>query len=459
MIKDSFVVDKSCNDALDHLNNATDTLSPFTTFSDVEAVASFRCVRKSLEEAISTVLERWGGHLVRDNWNIQIRQNIGRDRGVVLSYGKNIVNIKWQEVWDEVVTKLMPVGKDGLMLPETWLEAGETLYEIPYTKVLHFDQSEIEQENYKTEDGEPDIDAYNEALTNDLRQKGINHLNANVVPKVNYTLNAYMHDISDIGDTIYVKHPKCKIDLVTNVIALEYDVLLGRIVKVEFGNFRNTLKNLMNTMQSKITEEVDRSAEQTTAKLEKELNIATQKIKDTLGNSYVVHDGDKILILDRLPKEEAQNVIMINSAGIGFSQDGINGTFNSAWTIDSTLDMNNINTINLVADMIKGGTLKLGSNLNESGILELYSGSNKLICLLDKDGITIFCENGNYIKLNAEEGLAGYDSKGTKIYWVDSDEFHMKKSVVEEEITISSRLQFIPITTDTNTGIGVVAMV
>ena len=73
LIADSYVVDKNCNDALDHLNNATDTVSPFTTLSDVQTVASFRCVRKSLFEAVNTVLERWGGHLVRDNFNLQIR--------------------------------------------------------------------------------------------------------------------------------------------------------------------------------------------------------------------------------------------------------------------------------------------------------------------------------------------------------------------------------------------------
>ena len=60
LIADSYVVDKNCNDALDHLNSATDNESPFTTLSDVQTVASYRCVRKSLYEAINTVLERWG---------------------------------------------------------------------------------------------------------------------------------------------------------------------------------------------------------------------------------------------------------------------------------------------------------------------------------------------------------------------------------------------------------------
>ena len=70
LIEDSFVMDKDCNDALDHLNSATSDLSPFTTLSDITDTNSFRCIRKSLYEAINVVLDRWGGHLVRDNFTI-----------------------------------------------------------------------------------------------------------------------------------------------------------------------------------------------------------------------------------------------------------------------------------------------------------------------------------------------------------------------------------------------------
>lgn len=459
VIKDAYVVDKNANDALDHLNMATDIHSPFTTISDVQSVNNYRCVRRTLAEAVEMILQRWGGHLVRNNWKIEIRNQMGQDRGVVLSYGKNIINIQADEKWDDVVTKLMPVGKDGLLLPETWLEVTEQLYNVPFTKVISFDQNEIDPENFKNDDGELDEKAYNEALTNDLRTKGLRHLEENKLPKVNYTLNAYLKDISDVGDTIQVRHPKCKINIMTNVIALEFDVISQRITKVEFGNFRKELKNLIETINTATTEKVEKATGETAAKLEKELLEATNKIKDILGNSYVIYEGDKILIVDKLPKEESQNVIMINNGGIGFSQTGINGTFNSAWTIDGFMNMQNINVINLVADMIRGGTLKIGSNLNESGIIELYDMSNTLICLIDKNGITLYCKDGRMVKLNAEVGFVGYDTDGSRLYWADQDEFHTKKSVVENEITIANRLRFISMTTDTNSGIGVVAMV
>jgi len=84
--------------------------------------------------------------------------------------------------------------------------------------------------------------------------------------------------------------------------------------------------------------------------------------------------------------------------------------------------------------------------------------SESLICLIDKDGITVYCKDGRMIKLNAEVGFVGYDTDGTKMFWADQDEFHMRRSVIETEITIAERLRFIPITTDTTYGIGIVAM-
>jgi len=59
IIKDSYVVEKNCNDALDHLKIACDKPLPFSTLSDVPTIASFRCVRKSYEEAVATIIERW----------------------------------------------------------------------------------------------------------------------------------------------------------------------------------------------------------------------------------------------------------------------------------------------------------------------------------------------------------------------------------------------------------------
>lgn len=461
VIADSYVVDKNCNDAMDHLNRATDNPSPFQVVSDIATVDSYRCVRTSLYDAFSTVLERWGGHFVRDNYRFGIMSTIGRDNGVTVRYKKNLKEMTCTANWGNVVTKLMPVGKDGLLLDEVYLYS-QTQYDIPFTKVVSFNQN-IDQDLYKDADGNLDEVAYNNALVADLRKQGQAYVDENCVPKVNYTLKANVEKLTDIGDTIEVIDESMGVDITTHIISYDYDCILGKYTELEFGNFQQKVSDLMGTVSATI----EQSVEKNNANLQVIFSDAIQHAQDTilgmLGNSYVVNEGDKILVVDALPKEEAHHVIMINSGGIAFSSTGINGTFESAWTIDNTLNMQHINVINLVADMIKGGTLKLGSNLNQNGQIEVYDEANNLIAKLDKNGLIMYGLDGSYLVVNNYVGFAGYDRTGAKTFWVSGDEFHQKKSVIEEEITLCNKARFIPITvkdgdTVTNDGIGIVGV-
>ena len=461
LIVDSYVVDKNCNDALDHLNSATEPQTEFTTISDVGTVNSFRCVRKSLYEAIQTVLERWGGHLVRDNFNIAIRTEIGQDNGVTVQYKKNLKEITCQENWDNVVTKLLPVGKDGLLLNALDPDAdiyvtSDVQYDLPYTKTVSFTQDSINKEDYDSDE------AYQQALVSDLQMQAIEYVQANSLPQVNYTLKANLEKITDVGDTVAVIDERIGVNLLTNVIKYDYDCILEQYTEIEFGNFKQTLSGLVGNITASVDKNVTEQVQNATATLSEELQQATDSIMSVMGDSYVIYDGNQVLVVDRLPKESAVNVLRVNSGGIGFSQTGINGTFTSAWSIDGTLNMQAINVINLVADMIKGGTLKLGSHLNASGILELYDDANNLVGQMDKNGLKMYGLDGSYVVMNDTVGFAGYDRNNNQIYWVNGDEFHMKKSVIEEEITLCNKMRFIPIQitsggTVVNDGIGLVS--
>ena len=462
LIQDSYVVDKNCNDALDYLNSATDNTSPFTTLSDINTLNSYRCVRKSLYEAIQTIIERWGGHLVRDNWNIKIMSSIGQDNGVTIRYGKNLKTITCEANWDNVVTKLMPVGKDGILLnaldntKDVYVYSGIS-YTIPFTKTISFNQ-DINVEDYETEE------LYQEALLEDLRIQAEDYVNTNCYPQLNYTLKANIDKITDIGDIVEVDDERLGLSLLTNVISYDYDCILEKYIQLEFGNFTQKLSNLMTTISTNTQTAITEANQNLQISLTNELQEAQDNIWNALGSSYCIYEGDKILIVDTLPKEDATNVIMINNGGIGFSQTGINGNFQSAWTIDNVLNMEQINVINLTASLIKGGTLKLGSNLNQNGNLEVYDTANNLIAELNNNGLKMYGADGSYIVMNNEVGFVGYDRLGNQIYWVNGDEFHQKKSVIEEEITLCSKVRFIPITlydsnnNITNDGIGLVNM-
>lgn len=460
IIKDSYAVDATCNEALDHFNSSTDTPSPYTVSSNILSTNTYRCVRKSLAEAIKVIIERWGGHLVRDNWNIQIKGSIGVDNGVTIQYAKNLQDLTAEYDFSNVVTKLMPVGQNGILLDSVYVYS-DIQYDIPYTKVVSFTQS-VSEDDYKDASGNLNEEAYNEALKVDLLQQAQDYLNIYSLPTINYTLKGNPEKVTDIGDTIQVKDERIGVNVTTQVISYEYDAIQKKYVSLEFGNFSNTLSDLISNIGASTTNSVDNAIVSLTSELSAAIAEAQDKIWDALGSSYVIYEGDKILIVDKLPASVATNVIRINSAGIGFSNTGVNGTFTTAWTIDGTFNAQAVNIINLTADLIKGGTLRLGSTLNQSGKLEVYDEANTLICTIDKNGLIMYASNGTYVVLNQEVGLVGYDQTGNPIYWVTNDEFHMSKSVVEQEITLCNKVRFLPMQitegeTVINDGIGLVS--
>ena len=457
LIKDSNAVEKNCNDALNHFNDNTDIASPFTVSSDIASVTSTRAIRTSLFEIFERFVgaDKYGGHWYRDNFNFGIKANIGQDRGVVLAYQKNITDIQIEEKWDDVCTKILPYTTDGevaIELDETYVEVAEQLYDVPYTKTIKFENI------YKKDEFATEKEFLN-ATKQWLKEQAKLYVEKNKVPQVNYSVSAKLENVSDVGDVLYVRHPKVKVDIVTNVIAVKYDAIKKRYNRIEFGNFKKEIKNLQQEIVAKVEKNTDEKIEANNTVMEAKLVKATTGINGVYGRSYVQYDGNEMLVLDKLPKEDAVNCIKINSAGIGISNTGINGTFNSAWTIDGTLNMQMLNVINLTASMIKGGVLKLGGTGNSSGTFELYDNSNRLISLMDSAGLTVYATNGTYVRLNAEVGFAGYNKNGEKIFGADGDVFKMKNAEIENQIKIAGKIKIVPVSTSANVGVGFVALV
>ena len=456
LIKDSYAVDKNCNDALNYFNDNTDITSPFDVSSDITEISSTRVVRQTLFNVFERFIsaDKYGGHWVRDNFSFGIKASVGQDRGVVLAYQKNISDIEVSENWDNVCTKILPYTTDGdvaIELDETYVELSEDLYDIPYSQTVKFENI-YKKEDFATRE------EFLTATKEWLKAQADAYLDVNKVPLVNYSISAEISNVSDIGDLIYVKHPKVNVNITTNVISIKYDVLKGKYTKIEFGNFKKEIKNFRQEIVEEVGKDTNTKVNETKNLLEQELSDATDKINSVLGNSYVIYDGNEILVVDRLPKENATYCLKINSAGIGFSNTGIQGHFNSAWTINGTLDMQQINVINLTASLIKGGTLKLGGTNNANGTFELYDNTNRLVSLMDKQGLTVYATDGSYVKLNADVGFAGYDKSGNKIYWADGDVFRMKNAEVENEIKIAGKIKIVPVSTDSNVGVGFVAI-
>lgn len=320
---------------LKYINERTDTESPFNIAdSNVENTNTSYFIRKSLFEAWTIFEEKWNGVFDADNWDISFKQNVGHDNGETVAYGKNMQGFEIFEDWSNVCTKLLAVGRDGLLLPEPYLKS-KIQYEVPYTRIVEF-QTELETEE-QTE----------EKLLEELRTKATAYLEQNSTPQVSYTVNSNINNSLEIGDTIKVIHPF--VNIFTEVLEYEYDLISEKIVSLTFGNYSRDAKtkfnNIKNTLET-IRQEV--SNHDITIKGQTELINSLNK------NGYVYIDENEILILDELPKENSKNVWRFGLAGIGFSSNGYEGPFETAITMDGKINADFITTGTMTTDRIEG---------------------------------------------------------------------------------------------------------
>lgn len=218
------------------------------------------------------------------------------------------------------------------------------------------------------------------------------------------------------------------------------------------------------------------------------INGATQLITGGLGGNVVIMTDlngrpYEIVIFkvdegDPVDLDHAHYVWRWNEGGLGYSSTGYYGTYDTAITSDGKinasmimtgeLDASLVNIQHLTAAMFEGQKISIGGKNNQAGVFELRNENNVVIGEMDKNGLKFYGEgpvgNRPYVLLNNSVGFAGFDASGAKIFWVNKDEFHMKKCVAETEINACGKLKMVAVAitesgTVVNEGVAFVALV
>ena len=225
-------------------NSHAEPSSPYTTDSDMGIVGRITGeLNSTLYNEFTAIVNQSGGHLVRDNFKVEVNTSIGSDNGVVVRYGSNLKEISAVENWDNVCTMILPTGKEGVMLNAVDASASifiysTTQYDLPYFKRVSFDQNKIKRSDYST------VTAYKTALVDDLHAQAQAYLSAHALPEVSYTIKANLDKIKDVGDTIEVIDERLGVDLMTTVTSFDYDCILRKFTEITFGNFVKSAKGM-----------------------------------------------------------------------------------------------------------------------------------------------------------------------------------------------------------------------
>lgn len=366
LLDDVRPTDLICFDFLDYLNKRVDTVSPFIMHSNVSERKTHYFERKNLLEALETTEELFNGIFDIDGYDISFNTTISEISDTKLIYGKNIEGMKIYENWDSVCTKIMPVGPDGLILPEKYLVA-DVQYPSPYTRTIKFS---IEKENA---DG---ILKSESELINELRFMAQHYMDSNKYPKVNYTVTSSVEQSLKIGTIVPVLHPLASFE--TEVQSYDYDIMKKRVTSIEYGNYERSVKKAFGEITAKV-EDVNRKTDDFLSQASREvdylMNVAGKN------GSIVFRKNDKgviyeILCIDTNDINTAKTVMKLNAQGIAGGTNGVDGSFNTAMLLNGTM----------VADMIKTGTLRSIKVITDEGMIGGWSlNKNDLHATIHED--------------------------------------------------------------------------
>lgn len=413
------------------------TDNSFTFWTDKTSAGTFKVtaptsVRALLGGTSGSILDAFGGGEYEfDNKTVKLYQHRGYDNGITIRYGKNLTDITaetdagslynavipyWSNAEDTIVCGGIVQGNGGIAQEETWTderslpiqdENGETItFRAFLRQIVPMDLS-----------GE-----FTEAPTVaqlESRAQTILNSNAPWIPKENIKIdfvalwqtdeykNFAPFERVKLCDTVTVEYVELGVHATAKVIKTVWNVITEKYDSIEIGDAQMSFADTIAAETDMKLADIPN-----TSMMQKAIDHATDLITGGMGGNIVIqYDGNgkptEILVMDTEDVSTSVHVLRINVNGIGFSSNGINGPYTSAWTLDGQLVADFITAGHMRFNILQGGTLTLGGNNDGNGMLILQDASGNTIVALDHNGITI--NNGS---INLGNGVFAVTSTG-----------------------------------------------
>ncbi|HDR7000634.1 TPA: phage tail protein [Bacillus cereus] len=401
LIEDIFAETTNGNGAMNRMSAGCQYKHPFQFYSDVPKIASARIVRKNPVEALldssqdNSFVNRWGGELKRDNFDVKMLLNRGMDRGVVIRHKKDLLGYEGNVDWKSPITRIMPQGFDGLFLPEKYVDSPLiNKYPHPKIKVVEFKHIKAAiGENADDEDAVPLEEAYRL-----LRQAAKDMFAIQKVDQPKATYNVKFQELSQteeykdykhlqsvyMADTVTVEHQEDGIDIKAKVIAYKYDPIKKEYLDITIGNFKESFTDVSGRVDL-VQEELSNMPGSI---LDAAKANATSLINSGFGGHVRIYP-DRILIMDTKDEKSAKKVWQWNLNGLGYSSTGVNGPYGTAITSDGRIVADFITAGTLSGNLVQGGEIT-GATLRTSDSINYVNISKQFIRLYESSRTRVF---------------------------------------------------------------------
>lgn len=384
----------SAAEALSGMASHAAVESPFSFWTDKSTTANFSVLVPSASRSVlggveGSILDVYGGEYLFDKFLVRLYNQRGNDNGVVIRYGKNLTDVEQDANISSVATGVLPywVGAEGELVQGNIVNVDGT---FDFVRIMTIDFSS---------------DFENQPTASELETRAMQYIKSNKigVPSVSISVSFVQleqteeyKDLAllekcDLCDTVTVQFEALGINAKAEIVRIITDVLLERYESVEVGDIRANIAYTIADQQQKIEKAP------TTSAMQQAINNATNWLTSADGYVIAVKDDNgtwkEILFLDTPSAETAKNVLRINTNGIGFSTNGVNGPYRNAWTIDGSLVADFITTGVLTANLIKAGVLQ---SLNGATSINMETGEASLTGSITtaSDGFQVTLGNG-----------------------------------------------------------------
>lgn len=392
-LEDVAPTDKTAQEALAWLLDHATEPTNFIIKGDCSKIASARYVRidpiTAIYNADNSLLSRFGGELEINNNEITLHNVRGKDLGIEIRQKKNLNGAEYHVDTSSIATRIMPIGNDGILLPETYIDSPLIdNYYAPFFYKYEVDIG-VDEENGITLD-----DCYEQMreAVQELYDSGIDK------PTISITIDfielsktkeyeKYSNlESAHLGDTCKIFIPDLGLNLSARIVKTVFNCSKNRITKLELGTPKpnyvssntkteNELKNTVSQMNPKSI--LSQAKEQAT-------NLINHPFS---GYLYISEETGELYILDTQDISTAQRVWKFGLGGLGYSKTGINGPYEIAITQDG----------GIVADFITTGKL-------DTNVIEGYQDLTLKVSDLNSQAETIAKIEMDLEKINSEIG-------------------------------------------------------
>ena len=241
------------------IGNSTQTEHDFTLYSDLESTADeVEFVNINPVEAFlgeGGLLEKYGGELARDWFDVFLVKRIGVDTDVQIREGKNLLGISYDVDITDVTTRIMPTGEDAegelLYLPELFIDS-PYINNYPHPKWIHLPVSEAKVvksgDDKKTKDQcfkemreavQAEYDKGCDMPTVTLNVDFINCAETEEYRDFHLLQNIYL------GDAVRVIAPRIGVSVSMRMTQYTYDCLKRKYKAMVLGTVAETLEGSM----------------------------------------------------------------------------------------------------------------------------------------------------------------------------------------------------------------------